>query len=244
MTRRLFALVAAVTSLTMLASGPALAVIATQDQYQTNYSGHSEEIVGTATIAAQTFTAGVSGQLASVYLYVGDIGTAPALARPNATDTLKVEIRTVSSSLPTSTVLASDSMAVDVGWNTFAFSSMPTLAAGTQYAIVVTPDSGVGLSWGGSCTASDYSGVGQAYVYDSSWESVNDYGTAQDDPSACVVQWAFQTFMIASASTTAPPTSTSAPGNAPDNYPLPLLFAGLFAALAFVSIGRLAVVRR
>jgi hypothetical protein len=78
--------------------GSSGATAGTLDQSQTNASGGVEALIGPSELMAQTFTAGITGQLDQVDLL---------LDRTGSPGSLIVEIRTVSEGLPTSTVLAS-----------------------------------------------------------------------------------------------------------------------------------------
>ncbi len=96
----------------------------------------------------QSFTAGLSGSLTSVELYLVDV--APVGSEPGLT----VELKSASSDLPTGSVLATATIPdSDVpsspGLVTVTFSSPATLTAGQQYAILVTTTEGSGnYRWG------------------------------------------------------------------------------------------------
>jgi hypothetical protein len=114
---------------------PSAAQAGTLDQQQTNTGGGATPLP-----LAQTFTAGISGELDRVDLNVvrAAIGT---------TDPLTVEIRNVDAGgAPGSTVLASASVPAATvpfsspGWVEVTFASPAVVQAGTQYAIVVAPD--------------------------------------------------------------------------------------------------------
>jgi hypothetical protein len=239
MKRRLLAAVAALATATLLSAGSALAIPipGTEDQ---NQDGHSDPSVsisqGSTVMVAQTFTAGMSGSLGAVEIYVNDVGTTPVVVGPNAANTVTVELRTVSGSDPTSTVSASVSAAL-IGdqWNAVFFSSPPAVTLGTKYAIVIYPDVGQFFQWGGTCTAGAYSGGG-ALVFDTTWKTVHTF-----DTDLCIEHWAFRTYVTAG---TPPPTTTLAAPAAPTGSSgLPLLLAGAFAAIAFVTLRRVAATR-
>lgn len=85
--------------------------------------------------AAQTFTAGFTGQMKRVSLLMERVGTPQNLI---------VEIRTVSGGFPTSTILASASIPAasvpespNYGWVDVTFSAPIDVTIGTQYAIVL-----------------------------------------------------------------------------------------------------------
>src|SRR6476661_3555713 len=84
---------------TLLLGAPVSASAGTLDQQQTNGSGGFHGIASSAS-AAQTFNAGISGELDEVDLELEEGGTQP----------LTVEIRNVSGGSPGNTVLASHSV--------------------------------------------------------------------------------------------------------------------------------------
>ena len=108
----------------------------------------------------QSFTAGLSGSLTSVELYLVDV--APSGSDPGLT----VELKSASSDLPTGSVLATATIpGSDVpsspGLVTVTFSSPATLTAGQQYAILVTTTEGSSnYKWCGDYPASYSDGSG------------------------------------------------------------------------------------
>jgi len=108
---------------------PAMAV-GTIDQEQLNTYGESS--ASNMRFFGQTFTAGMTGVLDSVALY-------PSAGHPMSGDLL--EIRTVSRTLPTKHVLASQTITSTVSgdWVTTTFAAPTSVVAGTRYAITVTP---------------------------------------------------------------------------------------------------------
>ena len=108
----------------------------------------------------QSFTAGLSGSLTSVELYLVDV--APVGSEPGLT----VELKSASSDLPTGSVLATATIPdSDVpsspGLVTVTFSSPATLTAGQQYAILVTTTEGSSnYKWCGNYPASYSDGSG------------------------------------------------------------------------------------
>lgn len=116
---------------------------------------------------AQSFTAGISGEVARVdlpmYCPTGDV---------------LIEIRTASGGQPTSTVLASENFTNGSGLPTtfsgvyeFSFSTPATISSGSQYAIVLTVSSE--CAW---FTASGYTG-GTGYLSTNAiiWQSIGDF---------------------------------------------------------------------
>jgi hypothetical protein len=181
-------------------------------------------------VSAQTFVAGVTGNLNAVSLWsdgangaqatvelcsgstgIDCAGTAPAVVKP-AVDT---------------GVLGSSSLGVPGGavqWFNFVFSSPIPVVAGTHYAIVVIGDA----DWAGS-SGNSY-GNGAAYGYEGSWAALG---------GAPVEDLAFQTFVTSSGGgSTLPPTSSAGTGqgsNQGGSLPMPLLL-GLMAAMPVVAV--------
>jgi hypothetical protein len=231
---RLFLLAASLATLMIVAAGPALATVGTKDQFQENTAGTSTYVAGQAQMDGQLFTAGITGNLVEVDLYVNTIieVVPPAVIAPNLTDAVTVSIHAVVSGHPDSSSLGNWHGTVSgENWNQFVFSTAIPVTSGTQYAIVVTPDTNQRLTLGGSCTSSDYTG-GNAQIYDSGWSDVPSY-----DDGSCIQQWGFRTF-VATGSTLPPTASSSAPAAPAGNSALPLLVAGVFGALAFVALRR------
>lgn len=123
----------------------------TLDQQQTTYDGFS----GNSTqCIAQTFTAGMSGHLDHVSVYVRKLTDHPIM---------RIEIHdTQPSGEPGVTVLATQDVAgSDIastfGWIDFEFATPPLVVAGTSYAIVAPPLGPMGpdpnpwgFEWGGA----------------------------------------------------------------------------------------------
>ncbi len=104
---------------------------------------------------AQTFTAGLSGPLGKVELYLNRINLAEVPELP-----ITVEIRTVSGLDPSETVLATATIPADAipiaqapAWVPATFAAPAAVVAGTGYAIVAYTDSA--YSWRGSSGAAD-----------------------------------------------------------------------------------------
>ncbi len=114
----------------MLAPGAALA--GTVDQQQTDHGGGSRAISSGGSLA-QTFTAGASGALDQVDLYL------TAFNSPIAD--MNVQIRSLSGDSPGDAVLASQSVSASMvssagGFVPFNFTAPATVVAGTRYALV------------------------------------------------------------------------------------------------------------
>lgn len=234
MRHRIPALAAAVAFLLTMTAGTALAVIpGTLDQAQTVYSTG----LGSQTLLAQTFTAGLSGQLDAVDVYTS-LYSPPAVAKPNV-DSITVQITgTDGSGLPTSTILAAETgTPADSDWETFEFSPAYAVTAGTKYAILVQ---GTGFEWNGACN--DNYGPGTALIFDTTWKTIANW-----NDQYCLADFAFRTYV--GQNKTPPPTGTavSSPVDRQDNSGLLLVFAGLAgvaAAAAFTSITRRRIIRR
>lgn len=134
-------------------------------------------------LTAQSFTAGQSGVLEKVSLYV---------ASTNASATLHLELRTIDpvAGTPTSEVLARSSAAGawDIQWRDFSLSPAPRLQSGERYALVVY-----------------ISGVtsGQCYQWCANWSDLYQAGTSWtawgQDPWAdrYTADFCFMTYMAA-----------------------------------------------
>ena len=116
------------------AMAPSVALAGTLDQQQPTASGSGLNAQSTQSVA-QTFTAGLSGQLDQVDLHLEKLN--------NPTAPLSVELRDVSGGLPGSTVLASQSVPASsvppspaAAFVSINFLAPAPVAAGTQYAIV------------------------------------------------------------------------------------------------------------
>ncbi len=184
-------------------------------QYPLWYSQNGND--GSAVGLGQTFTAGISGSLTGVELYLTALdATTPA--------TLTVEIESTTSGVPSGTVLASTTVATSdisfsAGWVSATFATPPTVTAGTMYAITLPelPQENVSpwLVWGldteFSGAYTDYTG-GDAYAsVAGSWASMF---TILADGGNGTGDLAFRTYVQAAAATptpTAVPTPTPTP---------------------------------
>jgi hypothetical protein len=146
---------------------------------------------------AQTFTAGQTGPLTGVDLWMNEDGIAAV--------TLSIEGTTAGK--PDGTVLATAS-ATPLGsgaWVDFSFSSPPTVTAGNMYAIVFNMP-----LYSHICGAGAYAG-GRAWDYDAAWFS---YGGDTGE-------FAFQTYVDAAAPTAATPSPTPSPVPTASPSPVP-----------------------
>jgi hypothetical protein len=246
--RRLFGLVATILTVLALSATPVLAVVpGTLDQQQTVTSN---EVSGnTYLLMAQTFTAGVTGSLTAVSVYVGAVaapGGEPAVVTPPPGSNLSLAVFSTSSGLPdtsgTPMYQGYATVGTTAGWFNFVLSSPAAITSGKQYAIVVDSLSLGFANWTGDCT-NDYAG-GQALVKDTDastpqWLAVPTYNS-----DYCMLDFAFRTYVTTSP--TPPPTSTSeAPISGGGASPVPLLLFSLLAsAAAFLTARRTNLLRR
>jgi hypothetical protein len=178
---------------------------------------------------AQTFTAGATGTLSAVTIQTQVTQpnvAAPAaqlnVAAPAAAGDYLIEIWATSGGVPSgASALASETVVGDTGGLVVvAFSSPPSVVAGTQYAIRLVVEAGGEINWLGDCQSNPYAG-GQALVFDvtgaATWQTVADWATANDSLD-CALDFAFATYVTAAqatpqptASVTPPPTSTPSP---------------------------------
>jgi hypothetical protein len=134
---RVLATVAA-AAMVMAVASPALAAATTLDQHFEPDNVSVNFFTAVSYDQAQTFTAGMDGQLADVQLYCS--------SATGITFTVKIEGTTVSS-MPDGNVLGSGSFLVNTGsnsndgWVTFSLSPEPTLTSGVKYAIVFNTNS-------------------------------------------------------------------------------------------------------
>ena len=153
--------------------------------------------------AAQTFTAGRSGDLDRVDLNLRRVAT-PGSGSCNGGSGVTIEIRTVSAGAPGGSVLAGESLpassitADTLNFYSFALTNPPVVTAGTQYALVASaPDASCTMgdfpySWGGA-NPGPYSG-GTAL------SKQNSTSSWQQEPG----DGGFQTFVASPASTGGP----------------------------------------
>jgi hypothetical protein len=204
-------LIAVVAASASYLAVPGAALAGTLDQQQTDSSGAAQGVnaSGFPISAAQTFTAGITGDLDQVDLSLAKNGV-PVAA-------LTVELRATVGQLPDGTVLASQSVpASSVAGSSLEFVpvAFPTPApvlAGTQYAIVAYVADTNGYSWGASPEAGPGTGPyagGEGYFADSSPPST----AWLPFSSSHSIDYAFKTYVA--PPTVTPPTTagTSAPG--------------------------------
>jgi Bacterial Ig-like domain (group 3) len=185
-----------VLSLFVLLLTPGAASAAgTLDQQQANTTGVN---LGLESVDAggQTFTAGISGELNQVEIYVSQFSLTMAATLP-----LTVEITTVAGGKPSTTTLASStvpSSSVSGGWVVFSFAVAPHITAGTQYAIVAYTADTTGYAW--------RSGGANLYANGAAWWSFTTKPPAASwEPFNGENDFAFKTYVTPVAN----PTSTS-----------------------------------
>jgi hypothetical protein len=267
--KRFISLGAALAAVLSIGAGSALAipVPGTIDQQQTMVSDQVSWSEGH--VLAQTFTAGVTGNLVAVGVYVRAFQPEiPAVNPAPATDppfNIRLGVTTTSAGLPTETFLygpVNAELPGSIGWQYFVFPVPAPIAAGTKYAIAMASASPFYVDWAGECQTDNYTG-GAALVLDESkkspaWQTVVSWGTNADSGAACMQDFAFKTFVesteptpfesfqgqTATPGSTPPPTSTDSPReNGFPSVPL-LVLASLAAAAAFVTVKRIDTIRR
>jgi hypothetical protein len=175
MKRRALAICASLL-LVSLVPGSTLAINPTSnlDQHNDPATPLSTYWVGSESDLAQTFTAGKSGLLSGVDLYVRN---------ENGSASLTVSIEATASGLPTGSALVSASSTVSspAGWVHFSFLTPLSVVKDTVYAIVF--NTGGNGAWFGSTDT--YPG-GQAFILLPPW-------TAETDPDPA--DFAFRTYV-------------------------------------------------
>ncbi len=261
---------AAALILTLSAAGTALAVIpGTLDQahecavtdcntadaalYPSWNSQNGTDETAAVTLG-QTFTAGRTGPLTAVSLYLAGIDGSPAPA------TLTVAVVNVDGSgnpIMTS-ILAAGTIAtagtsltssMTPGWFTLAFSTPPSVTSGHKYAIVLggATQTGAWMRWAIDSTNAgaytDYAG-GEAMAASKAqaastwaWTTMNDVLT---DGGQGTADFGFRTYVGAAATPTAtlpsqPPTDTLSPRHAADGTGA-IALVGLLAVIAAAAL--------
>ena len=185
---RALSLLAGVAVLALTAGG-ALAAADSQDQHQ-DAAAFDAGDHGTA----QTFKAGVSGQLDRVSLWGMTTGW-----------TITVDLRDGG---PTGTLLGTSSTATpatDGAWFDAIFSPTVHVTAGSTYAIVLNPSGAARI--GGTCAADAYSDGQALGLWSNVWQTIP--GVNSFD--SCITDFAFSTYVAATAT---PPTVAMAFGAA------------------------------
>ena len=158
-----------------LSSGVAQAATTLDQSFETGSTVGYAPVKSTFS-AAQAFTAGISGALTSVDLFLNYYGS--------PTSTLNLDVLAASASLPTGPSLASTSVTrTDVlasgSWVTFTFSMPVNVVAGSEYALMLTSSTTVTNEYGwrvasaggaGRYSDSSSSGYG-SYVLDPTYSA-------------------------------------------------------------------------
>ena len=176
-------LVLALTASTTLANPPG--VTGTLDQRQIVFTAGSATWDSTVSLA-QTFTAGMTGTLDAVGVYVGVTTPPPPTpppgpavqVQPAVLGDTRIEVWNTTGGLPSGpNAIASESLnlvGLAPGAVYFEIPSPPNVVAGTQYLILVEETGSDLLNWYGDCTSDNYTG-GQALVFTSAthtWQTV------------------------------------------------------------------------
>ena len=205
---RFVAVASSVSIMAALTAGGTAAAPATLDQEQAIV----EYAHGFPVDLAQTFTAGITGDLVAVSIYRG-ADVPDVVVAPNDVGQTTLSIYSVVNGIPDNSLSAALLTMSDGGWNIFNFGAPMSIQAGTQYAIVVRNDVD-GNHWNGNCT-DDYT-AGQALIWqDPEWFT----GTQAEQ---CLKDFAFRTFVqVAAATPTPTPTPTATPTATPAPTPTP-----------------------
>jgi hypothetical protein len=199
---------ASVTSVALLLGIAASASAGMLDQQQTSFNGDIG--VFTTQSDAQTFTAGITGDLDQADLNLSKVGTAPA--------TVSVEIRTTSAGKPTATVLASGTIATSALGRSGAFvpvvfATPAPVAAGTQYALVV-----YSAGMAGNAVGWSIQGSGDPYSGGETFDSGDPLPPGANWNEFSFEDFAFKTFVVPAPP--APP-SDPPPADPPPSDPAP-----------------------
>lgn len=222
--RRFVASFAALAAILALTAGSALAVPipGTLDQQQTNAPDGGYQ--SSNYYQAQTFTAGITGTLDAVTVQIGF--NTPEVVAPAVAGDFTVAIWATSGGVPSgASALTSETITGNaVGTVAVVFSSPISIAAGTQYAIVLVADPARGISWLGQCGTDSYAD-GQALIYDvlnfPAWRTIPAWALLADSDD-CILDYAFGTYVSpALTSPTPTPSPTPSPTPTPTTSPSP-----------------------
>jgi hypothetical protein len=226
---------AALVAVLSIGAGSALAVPipGTLDQEQTIVTAQSATL-GSVYTQAQTFTAGQTGTLEAIGIYVGaaqaQIAVRPA-ADPTADLYGRVGVASASGGIPSGPYLMNQTYTTFPGepdWIYFILPTPASITAGAQYSIIATVSGLWQLAWAGHCATDNYAG-GSALIFDSSkpspaWQTMASWGADLGWNAACQQDFGFKTFITAAAVETTAPTlipfesfqgATTTPGTTP-----------------------------
>ncbi|HEX7491699.1 MAG TPA: hypothetical protein VF337_08370 [Candidatus Limnocylindrales bacterium] len=222
--KRFLALGAALAAVLSIGAGSAFAIPqppGTLDQQQTIVTDQTDSF-GTSYTLAQTFTAGQTGTLDAIAIYVGavqaTINLQPAVD-PTPELYARVGVAGASGGVPAPGYLmnpTSTTFPGEPGWVYFTLPSPAPITAGTQYSILANVSGLWSLFWAGDCATDNYSG-GQALIFDTTkkspaWQSMSSWGTNADSIGSCQQDFAFKTYVTpAVVATPTPPVATPTP---------------------------------
>ena len=174
-----------------LAAAPLAYATDTLDQSQTA-TGFSVTVNNTQMLA-QTFTAGMTGQIDQLSLFLGQQFAAGGGA---------IQIQSVAAGQPSGTSLGATTYSgfIPAGWRDYPFGAAVSVTTGTQYAIVVIPNSASGNTTWVSSKTDVYAG-GQA------WSGTQGTGTW----SGLAMDFEFETW-VATGVNQAPVVAAAASG--------------------------------
>jgi hypothetical protein len=210
-------------------SATALAIPGTLDQEQAVKSDYL--LFASRYAMAQTFTAGSTGNLVAIGVYVGVaqvLGVVANDVTPGPGTNFGITVTGTSSDAPTDTSLTNHqyvaiSSETDPNWYYFVLDPVVAIVSGTKYAIKINSVGPDRVGWFGDCEGSYTDGAGYGYFLDSgspAWQllgSLDGYETCLDD-------FAFRTYV---SDTTPPPSVTVSSGPDSTSSALPLFFGAL-----------------
>jgi hypothetical protein len=237
----------------VVGAGSVLAVIippGTKDSFE-EVTTTSAALPSTATLA-ETFTVQTTGTLNGFGVYLGSQVIPQAVkVGPAAPGDAQVGVVGVIAGVPGSNFLGGGAISTNVdgaGWYYYSLGTPIGVTAGFVYAIVVAPsDAADTYSWAGDCSA-DAGAVGavEAWIKPNggSYGSMAAWGVGPgDNVNACQLNFAFRTYVTAGK--VPPPTATVEPAGGSGNpAPSQLLLISLATAAAFVTVRKVAALRR
>jgi hypothetical protein len=201
---------------------PAGALAGTLDQSQPNFSAGSAAFSGQRQLA-QTFTAGLSGNLDQVDVHVRRTTIPPLEGTCGDPTGLSAQIRTVTATgTPSDTILATatvpaSSVPTAFAWVSITFATPAAVSAGTQYALVLSAPAA-------SCTNGSFmyswsAGSGNPYPNGAPWVRDPGIGGGNWTPNSGTPQLdhAFKTYVIPQS----PPPEQPPPEQPPPEQPPP-----------------------
>jgi len=204
--KRFLPLGAALAAVLSIGAGSVLAIPipGTLDQQQTIVTDQIDDF-GSSYTLAQTFTAGQTGTLDAIGIYVGAVQSIISV-RPAAVPTpdlyARVAVAGASGGVPAGAYLMNPTYTTfpgQPGWVYFILPAPAPITTGTQYSIIATVSGLWRLVWAGDCATDNYSG-GQALIFDTTkkapaWQSMTSWGTNADSIGSCQQDFAFKTYV-------------------------------------------------